>query len=172
MIECNAKRVKKNDDNDIILSEIDIIECEQKLDNADMLDFMTNMDDLSFYEKTAWNQCHDLIYVKNEEALWQTIVGEIKTPYGALSNSVGQNEYGCLIWNYIGSNLDSLDIKSLEYDVIDVCLKYPEVNNVINIDTYTDMHDLLIILTIDSIYGTFDGHLRIPTAYRSKKWNI
>lgn len=172
-MECNTKRVKKDKDNgDIIFSEIDVIECEQNLDNADMLDFMTNMDNLSFYEKTAWNHCDDLIYVKNEEALWQTIVGEIKTPYGVLNNSIGQDKYGCLIWNYIGANLDSLDIKSLEYDVIDVCLRYPEVNNVTNIDTYTDMHDLLIILTIDSIYGTFDGHLRIPTAYRSEKWNI
>ena len=65
-MECNTKRVKKDKDNgDIIFSEIDVIECEQNLDNADMLDFMTNMDNLSFYEKTAWNHCDDLIYVKN-----------------------------------------------------------------------------------------------------------
>lgn len=168
MTTCNTKRIKKVQ-NDIIYSEIEPIECDQDLSNADMLDFMTDMDSLSFYEKTAKNRCDDLIYVKNEEALWQTIVGEIKTPYGVLNNSIGQSTYGCLIWNYIGQTLDSLDIKSIEYDVIDVCLKYPEVNNVINIETYAtkEVSMLLIVVTIDSIYGTFDGHLRIPTAFAS-----
>ena len=168
MVTCNTKRVKKNQ-NDIIYSEIEFVECQQDLSNADMLDFMTDMDGLSFYERTAKNHCDDLIYVKNEEALWQTIVGEIKTPYGVLNNSIGQSTYGCLIWDYIGENLDSLDIKSIEYDVIDVCLKYPEVNNVIGIDTYAteDVTMLLIVVTVDSIYGTFDGHLRIPTAFAS-----
>ena len=169
MVVCNTKRVKKQDNNVIAYSDIQEVKCEQILDNADMLDFMTYMDDLSFYEKTAWNQCEDLIYVKNEEALWQTIVGEIKTPYGALSNSIGQDTYGCRIWDYIGENLDSLDVKSLEYDIITVCLKYPEVNNVTNIETYaTDSHILLFEVTIDSIYGSFDGHLRIPRSYMSR----
>lgn len=168
MVECNVQRVRKQDNNIVIDSNIKEVRCEQVLDNADMLDFMTDMDNLSFYENTAWNQCGDLIYVKNEEALWQTIVGEIKTPYGALSNSIGQNTYGCRIWDYIGENLDSLDIKSLEYDIIEVCLKYPEVNNVTNIETFTtDSNILLFEVTIDSIYGTFDGHLRIPRAYMS-----
>lgn len=167
---CNVQRIKKSNKNDIIYSEIEVIECEQDLSNADMIDFMTDMDNLSFYEKTSQNRCNDLIYVKNEEALWQTIVGEIKTPYGVLNNSIGQSTYGCLIWNYIGENIDSLDIKSIEYDIIDVCIKYPEVNNVTNIETYTtdETNILLAIVTIDSIYGTFDGHLRIPTAFMSR----
>ena len=104
MVVCNTKRVKKVG-TDIIFSEFEMADCEQRLTDADMLDFMTDMDDLSFYEKTAWNQCEDLIYVKNEEALWQTIVGEIKTPYGALNNSIGQANYGCRIWDYIGELL-------------------------------------------------------------------
>ena len=169
MVTCNTKRVKKID-NDVIFSEIDITECEQDISNADMLDFMTDMDDLSFYEKTAWNDCEDLIYVKNEEALWQTIVGEIKTPYGALNNSIGQATYGCRIWDYIGEVIDSLNVQSIEYEVINVCNKYPEVNNVINIETlYGNDASLLIQVSLDTIYGEFDGHLRIPTAYTPKK---
>ena len=169
MIVCNSKRVKKVK-NDIIFSEMEMTECEQNISNADMLDFMTDMDDLSFYEKTAWNNCDDLIYVKNEEALWQTIVGEIKTPYGVLSNSIGQAGYGCGIWDYIGEVIDSLNVQSIEYEVIQTCNKYPEVNNVINIETlFGNDASLLIQVSLDTIYGTFDGHLRIPTAFTSRK---
>ena len=114
--------------------------------------------------------CEDLIYVKNEEALWQTIVGEIKTPYGVLSNSIGQAGYGCGIWDYIGEVIDSLNVQSIEYEVIQTCNKYPEVNNVIDIETlYGNDSALLIRVTLDTIYGEFDGHLRIPTAFTSKR---
>lgn len=169
MVVCNTKRVKKVG-NDIVFSEFEMADCEQNLTDADMLDFITDMDDLSFYEKTAWNRCEDLIYVKNEEALWQTIVGEIKTPYGVLNNSIGQANYGCRIWDYIGELLDSLNIQSIEYEVIQTCLKYPEVENVIDIQTFSgDNASLLIQVTLDTIYGEFDGHLRIPNAYTPKK---
>ena len=169
MVICNSKRVRK-EKNDIIFSEIEMVDCEQNISGADMLDFMTKMDNLSFYEKTAFNACEDLIYVQNEEALWQTIVGEIKTPYGALNNSVGQGQYGCRIWDYIGKAIDSLNVQSIEHEVILTCNKYPEVNNVIDIETlYGDNASLLIRVSLDTIYGEFDGHLRIPTAFTSKK---
>lgn len=170
MVKCNRERVK--DFNSFIM-ESDFIDtsCEQNLVDADFLDFKTDMDNRSFYEKTAWNHCEDLIYVKNEEALWRTIVGEIKTPLGALSNSIGQQSYGCSIWELRGEILDSLTIKEIEYDIIQTCLRYPEVNNVIDIKSYVSDKDgaLLINLTIDSIYGTFDGHLAIPKAIQSDK---
>lgn len=171
MVTCNTKRIKRIE-NDIIFSEIEMVDCEQNISDADMLDFLTDMDDLSFYEKTGFNKCEDLIYVKNEEALWQTIVGEIKTPYGALNNSIGQSTYGCRIWDYIGEVIDSLNVQSIEYEIIQTCNKYPEVNNVIDIETlYGDNASLLIKVSLDTIYGEFDGHLRIPTALTShRQW--
>lgn len=204
MVKCNRERIKEFTSDFLFESEIDSTEtCEQDLTNADMIDFRTEMDNLSFYEKTEWNLCEDLIYTINEETLWQCIVGEIKTPRGALSNSVGQSGYGCDIWRSIGENLDSLTISEIENDVIHTCIKYPEVNNVIGIDSYVnsgtkggpmkttyydeeagkyrvtyennDYNDhaknnmLLIKVTLDTIYGTFDGTLRIPTAYTSQK---
>lgn len=171
MVKCNIERLKTVESDFIAISDMNTsTQCEQNLSNADMLDFRSDMDNRSFYEKTAWNACKDLIYTKNEETLWQCIVGEIKTPKGVLSNSIGQSSYGCLIWDFIGENLDSLDIKEIEYEIIQVCLKYPEVNNVIGIEAYTaDNTMLLVEISIDSIYGTFDGTLRIPTAHISKK---
>lgn len=174
MVKCHKERIKTlTSDERLFTSEMDIFNgCEQNLSNADMLDFRTEMDELSFYEKTEWNLCEDLIYTINEETLWQTIVGEIKTPLGVLSNSVGQSGYGCSIWDFIGENLDSLTISEIEHEVIRVCLKYPEVNNVIGIDTYTAERNMLLMqITLDSIYGVFDGSLRIPTSHISrKKW--
>ena len=174
MTVCNTNRVKDELDT-TIESEIEPQNCTQDLSNADMLDFKTDMDNLHFYEKTAWNRCDDLIYVKNEECLWQTIVGEIKTPLGALSNSIGQQNYGCSIWELKGQIIDSLTIKEIENEVIKTCLKYQEVNNVIGIETYVAEKDgaLFIELTLDSIYGTFDGMLRIPNALRSdRNWKL
>lgn len=174
MVKCNRERLKEFDSQFTVLSDFDIEDnCEQILTDADFLDFKSDMDNRSFYEKTAWNRCEDLIYIKNEEALWQTIVGEIKTPKGALSNSIGQQNYGCNIWQLKGQVLDSLTIKEIEYEIIQTCLRYPEVNNVIYIESFVDDKDgaIFITLTLDSIYGSFDGHLRIPNALRSeKKW--
>ncbi len=174
MTKCNKEIIKEFDSYFTITSEINnTTDCEQNLVDADFLDFKTDMDNLSFYEKTAWNLCEDLIYVQNEEALWQTIVGEIKTPLGALNNSIGQQLYGCGIWALQGEILDSLTIKEIEYEIIKTCLKYPEVNNVTYIQSYVDDKDgaLFVELTIDSIYSSFDSYLRIPNAYRSnKKW--
>lgn len=171
MVKCNKERIKDFTSDFVVTSDIEIIEnCEQNLSNADMLDFRTNMDNLSFYEKTAWNVCDDLIYDMNEKALWTAIVGEIKTPKGVLSNSVGQSNYGCGIWNYIGANLDSLSVSEIENDVINVCNRYPEVNNVIGINSYVaDRNMLLIELTLDTIYGTYNGEIHIPTAKISDK---
>ena len=173
MVKCNRERIKEFTSEFTIESDTQTYTgCEQNLTNADMIDFRTQMDDLSFYEKTDWNTCEDLIYTINEETLWQCIVGEIKTPKGALSNSVGQANYGCHIWDYIGENLDSLTVAEIEHDIIETCIKYPEVHNVTYINTYVaDNTMMLIEVTLDSIYGTFDGRLRIPTAYASrKKW--
>ena len=172
MIKCNRERLKEFDSQFTVISDFDNdASCEQNLVNADFLDFKTDMDNRSFYEKTAWNKCEDLIYVQNEEALWQTIVGEIKTPLGALSNSIGQQRYGCSIWDLQGETLDSLTIKEMEYEIIQTCIKYPEVNNVTYIESFVDdkAGALFIDLTIDSIYGSFDSRLRIPHAYRSNK---
>lgn len=171
MVKCNRERVKEFNSHFIVTSDLSEASCEQNLVDADFLDFKTDMDNRSFYEKTAWNHCEDLIYVKNEEALWRTIVGEIKTPLGALSNSIGQQSYGCSIWDLKGEILDSLTIKEVEYDIIQTCLRYPEVNNVIDIKSYVSDKDgaLFVTLTIDSIYGNFDGHIAIPHALRSDR---
>lgn len=172
MVKCNRERVKEFDSQFVVTSNFeDEITCEQNLANADFLDFRTDMDSRSFYEKTAWNKCEDLIYVQNEEALWQTIVGEIKTPLGALSNSIGQQAYGCSIWDLQGEVLDSLTIKEMEYEIIQTCIRYPEVNNVTYIESFVDDKDgaLFITLTLDTIYGSFDNRLRIPRALKSNK---
>lgn len=171
MVICNRERVKNLTSDIVITSEMDNNNCEQDLSDADFLDFRTRMDNRSFYEKMDWNKCEDLIFTKNEESLWQAIVGEIKTPLGALNNSIGQATYGCSIWDYRGATLDSLTIKEIEYEIIQTCLKYPEVNNVINIESFVDTNDgaLFITLTLDSIYGTFDPHIRIPKALRTDR---
>lgn len=177
MVICNRERIKEIDSNIDINSDIDKCPkqnddcCQNILHNPDMIDFRTKMDQRHFYEKTDY-PCDDLWLIANEECLWQCLVGEIKTPYRALNNSIGQGEYGCKIWSLMGENVDSLLVKEFESLIIETCLKYNEVKNVIKINTKIgDLNSFLVELTIDSIYGTFDGIIRIPNALPSnKKW--
>lgn len=175
MVICNRERVKIIESSEI---DSDFEYCPQKkdnccdnlLENPDIIDIRTEMDRLSFYEKTDW-PCDDVWLITNEECLWQCIVGEVKTPLGALSNSIGQARYGCQIWDLLGQHLDSNDVREFEIFIIETCLKYSEVRNVINIDTKIaeDLSSLLCYITIDSIYGVFDGEIRIPNVKPSRK---
>lgn len=173
MTTCNREIVKivESDNIEEPVSDFDTISCQNLNANADMLDFRTEMDQLSFFEKTDFEPCKDLWMVSNEECLWQCIVGEIKTPYRSLSNSIGQMNYGCKIWGMIGRNIDPLEIKDFEHYIIETCLKYPEVNNVTNINTKigSESGSFLCEITIDSIYGSFSGVVRIPKALPTQK---
>lgn len=173
MTICNRELIQTMESDDVteVVSEFDEHKCQNINPNADLLDFRTDMDQLHFYEKTDFEPCKDLWMVSNEECLWQTIVGEIKTPYRALSNSIGQMNYGCEIWDLMGQNVDQLLIKEFEHYIIQTCLKYPEVNNVVDIVTRVgeESGSFLCEVTIDSIYGTFNGVTRIPNAKPSRK---
>lgn len=168
MVVCNREIVKtiESENIDDATSDFDEIKCQNLNPNADMLDFRTEMDQLSFFEKTDFEPCKDLWMISDAECLWQCIVGEIKTPYRSLRNSLGQMNYGCEIWKMIGRNIDPLEIKDFEYYIIQTCLKYPEVNNVTHIETKlgTKTGSFLCEITIDSIYGSFTGVVRIPKA--------
>ena len=168
MTICNSEIIKtiESEDIDEVDSDFDERRCQNINPGADMLDFRTDMDQLSFYEKTDFEPCKDLWMISDAECLWQCIVGEVKTPYRSLANSLGQLNYGCEIWKMIGRNMDPLEIKDFEYHIIQTCLKYPEVNNVTYIETKIGKQSgsLLCNLTVDSIYGTFDGEIRIPKA--------
>lgn len=177
MVICNRERVKTIESSEI---DSDLSFCKEKqskccdnlLENPDIIDIRTDMDRLSFYEKTdiGW-PCEDVWLIANEECLWQCIVGEVKTPYGVLSNSIGQAKYGCKIWDLLGQRLDSNDVREFEIFIIETCLKYSEVRNVTNIETKIadDVSSLLCYITIDSIYGVFDGEIRIPNVKPSRK---
>ena len=173
MTQCNREIIKTiTSDIDETNTKLDkdIVTCDNILADADMIDYLTKKDQQHFLEKTNLKPCDDLWLISNEECLWQCIVGEIKTPYGDLANSIGQSTYGCKIWTLIGEPLDSLVIKEYESYIIETCLKYPEVNNVIKIETEIgDRDSLLTFLTIDSIYGVFDGITHIPMAHISNK---
>ena len=174
MIRCNKERIKTMESNIDIDSDISHVTDKpcynNSLVNADAIDFRTQMDQLHFYEKTDTEPCQDLWLVSNEECLWQCIVGEIKTPYGLLNNSIGQATYGCEIWKLVGENIDSLMVKEFESYIIDTCLKYDEVNNVTYINTKIGTNNsFLVEITLDSIYGDFDGVLRIPLAKPSDR---
>lgn len=168
MTICNKEIIKTIESNDLdeIDSDITIRNCQNRNENADMMDFRTDMDQVHFYEKTDFEPCKDLWMIDNEECLWQCIVGEIKTPFRALKNSLGQFNYGCKIWEKIGQRMDDLDVKEFEAYIIETCLKYPEVYNVIGIDTKigTQTKAILCEIVIDSVYGQFTGVTRIPNA--------
>ena len=63
MVLCNRERVKEFNSQFTVTSDIETKdECSQNLTDADFIDYKSRMDNLSFYEKTDWNACEDLIY--------------------------------------------------------------------------------------------------------------
>ena len=64
MVKCNKERIKEFDSEFIVTSDINYVgDCEQNLIDADFLDFKTDMDNRSFYEKTDWKSNQNGIFV-------------------------------------------------------------------------------------------------------------
>ena len=173
MVICHRELIKemKSDLEPIKQEDPEIRGCSQHTESNDLVDILTDMDDLSWFEKTGW-KCQDLWMVTDAESLWQAIVGEIKTPKGALSDVVGQRNYGSEIWNFIGDTIDSIVISEIEHYFIKKCLEYKEVNNVVSINTFIgEDSGIYITANIDSIYGNFNGDMRISNAQPTvRKW--
>ena len=163
---CNRNRI--HDAESTIDADSDIKPCKNSCceddltTDGDISDILTDLHPEGWGEKTDFSHCDgDITIVNDEETLWQALIGEIKTPYGVLP-SVGQSEYGCHIWDLMGDNMDAFFYEEFRNDIEEMCKAYPQINKVVDIDLRVgDKGSLSVELTVDSIYGKFNGKERL-----------
>jgi len=111
----------------------------------------------------AENKYYEFVIVKGSEsrnvedkvALWQALVGEIKTRPGEVQG-VGLTNYGCEIYKILGEPINNLVVKDVEYYINALTPRYPEVRS-LEVDTFLEHHDgrIELIILVDSIFGRF-----------------
>src|SRR5574344_2955614 len=128
----------------------------------DIQDILTDLHAAGRGEVTDFSSCdNDISLVEDEEALWQALIGEIKTPLGVLP-SVNQNKYGCQIWDLMGDKIDDLFEETFRFYILKMCQQYPEIISVPVIGIrYGDKGSLALEMTVNSIYGDFTGKERL-----------
>lgn len=140
----------------------------------DTLDFSTEMYE-GFNELTYIINESDIEMIGDAEALWQAIEGEIKTPLGVIKG-IGQENYGCRIWELLGQGLTNLEVRTAESFVGQLAYNYQiEVNQFTEVKvTPYGREYLRVDVTVDSIYGIFTGvthiavHIRNPIRNRER----
>ena len=100
---CNRERVQNATENEIVPSDVQYCKkgcCpEDLIAKGDINDILTDLHPEGWGEVTDFDHCDgDISITKDEETLWQALIGEIKTPLGVLP-STGQSSYGCQIWD-------------------------------------------------------------------------
>lgn len=94
---------------------------------------MTTIDDGKTF---AYQKYYEKFLVKGSElrmcedhyAVWQAVVGEIKTKKGECLG-IGLENYGCDIWRVLGETIDDLIIKEIEKYIDEIPPKYPQVKD-------------------------------------------
>lgn len=130
----------------------------------DILDFRTDKYE-GFLELTYIKDENDIEMVADAAALWMAIEGEICTPLGVVKG-IGQENYGCRIWELLGQRLTKMEIETARTFVSQLQYNYPtEVYSFTEVlVTPFGRAYLRIDVTVDSIYGSFTGvtHVAIP----------
>ena|SRR5574344_1631797 len=129
---------------------------------GDIQDLLTDLHPEGWGEITDFDACdNDISLVEDEEALWQALIGEIKTPLGVLP-SIGQNTYGCQIWDLMGEKIDGNFEQTFTFYIKKMCNQYPEIISVPFVKLrYGDKGSLALEMTVNSIYGDFTGKERL-----------
>lgn len=115
---------------------------------------MYSDDHFTEYTKILGN---DVIGIKDKYALWQGIVGEIKTRKGELQG-VDTEDYGCDIWKFLGRNITKVFRDQIELCIKELVPKYEEVSD-IEVLSIKDTRDgyVKLNLLVKSNLGDVDG---------------
>jgi hypothetical protein len=99
--------------------------------------------------------------VEDRVALWQALVGEIKTRPGEVQGE-GLTNYGCDIYKILGQPVDTLIVKDVEYYINALAPKYSEIRS-LSVDTFLEYRNgrIKITILVDSIFGRFKESVTI-----------
>lgn len=80
------------------------------------------------YDEYTATKGVDIEFTNGLETLWQTVVGELKTPFGSLGCDTLSN-YGSYLYRLIGQKKTPEVIKELEFYIEQVMQTYPMITN-------------------------------------------
>ena len=92
--------------------------------------------------------------IQDRKALWQALVGEIKTHIGEV-NGVGLENYGTDLWRLVGQNIDSQIVATIDYYINPLIARYDEITNLKTITANSREGGLDITIEVTSTLGTF-----------------
>lgn len=125
----------------------------------DIIDIETE-DDRGYFETTKIYEL-DTGAITDRYALWQAVSGALKTPRGSLKVA-GMRNYGCSIWELLGTLMTDLAYKQAELYVHETCKDFKEIlDSKIDWNTEADPGTLSFRLTLDTIYGPCSGDVLI-----------
>lgn len=99
----------------------------------------------------------DLRLIRGSQAVWQALVGDLKTQRGEVE-AYGMETYGCELRDYIGVRMTELVASQIEFLVEEKALSYPEIEEAdcTVIRNRTDKK-LELKVSIKTIYGKESG---------------
>lgn len=103
----------------------------------------------------------DLRIVTNKRALWQGIIGELKTRRGECQG-VGLESYGCDLYKFLGQNIDNLTLREVNHEVLSIAPHYPMVSQMEVTDVVSRKKGTLsLTLIVYSDFGRITGEVTI-----------
>jgi hypothetical protein len=122
-----------------------------------MINDLETYEEYHYYEEVK-SRSGNIEMVEDKQALWQALVGEIKTKKGECL-LYGLTDYGTDLWRILGQNYDNLTVKEIEKYIKDLERKYPEISSltVEKIDFY--LETIAITLKMESIFGIVTGEV-------------
>ena len=109
------------------------------------------------YFETILVRGNEFSLLEDEQALWNALVGEIKTKVGECKG-VGLENYGCEVWRILGQNIDELVVKEVEKYIEVLTPRYPEIIS-LSLEEMIKYKDgrISILIGVDSVFGKLRG---------------
>lgn len=129
-------------------------------DIGEIQDIATIWED-GFIEYTETKNDRDVVMIKDARALWQGIVGAIKTRPGELKGVATEN-FGCGIWNLLGMPMTGLVQDQIEFYVKETVKAFDDVDDIHFLELKaTREGNVRMRLEINSRFGRFEGDLLV-----------
>lgn len=113
------------------------------------------------YEESVIVKASDFSMINNKHALWQAIVGELKTRKGECQG-VGLESYGCNLHKFLGQNIDSHTMKEIDHEILSITPRYPMVDRMETTNAFRQKDGSIAIkLTVYSDFGKLEGGFSI-----------
>jgi len=129
------------------------------VDLGTIQDFKTKTED--GFNESILTKGSDVVQVKDKYALWQALVGELKTKKGECQGT-GMENYGSDIWMVLGQNINQMTLDQANVYIDEFRVKYPYIQEISVIDGVNlKSGDVRLSIRVLSTFGNLEGDVVI-----------